>query len=363
MNSRQLMRAAMRRQPTERIGTMPQICHHTPVRIFATEDQTDWREGMRRCVERPELIYEYTIRLASRIGCDGLRLFVMSDMVKITGQGDELIAVDDAGRRIGRLDLHGSGVVLPDNPSVPVETLLEARRRLRSMLDTFTDEKMATLEAYRRRVGEMFVASSPGNITMDTYCQLRGQTQAMIDLMERPAFVSAVIDMQVEVIIQRAEKLLSTGIDALYIGDPSASSSVISPEHFERFCLPAYQKFCRHFRSQDVLIYLHICGNCNPILEMMAATGADAIEPLDPLCDVDVADAKRRVGDKVALMGGVSTLTLTRGTAEQVKAEAIEKCRQGGPQGYILAAGGMAPAATPVENLQAMVDVARYSLW
>ena len=30
-------------------------------------------------------------------------------------------------------------------------------------------------------------------------------------------------------------------------------------------------------------IYLHICGNSNPILEMMASTGVDAIEPLDPL--------------------------------------------------------------------------------
>ncbi len=363
MNSRQLMRAAMRRQPTERIGTMPQICHHTPVRIFADEDQTDWRDGMRHCAERPELIYEYVIRLVSRIGCDGLRLFVMRDMVKIVGEGNELIAVDDEGRRIGRLDLHGSGAVLLDNPPVPVGTLPEAKRRLREMLEEFTDEKMATLEVYRRQVDEMFVASSPGSVTMDTYCQLRGQTQAMIDLMERPAFVSAVMDMQAEVMIQRAERLLRTGIDALYIGDPSASASLISPEHFERFCLPAYQKFCQHFRSQDVLIYLHICGNSEPILEMMAATGVDAIEPLDPLGGVEVADAKRRVGDKVALMGGISVLTLAHGTSEQVKVEAIEKCCQGGPQGYILAAGDMVPPGTPLENLQTMVNVARHGLW
>ena len=363
MNSRQLMRAAMHRLPTERIGTMPQLCHNTPVRIFAAEDQTDWRDGMRRCVEQPELVYEHTIRLATRIGCDALRLFVMSDKMKIAGQGDELIAVDDVGRRIGRLDLHGSGEVLLDNPPAPVATLPQARRRLTDMLEEFTDEKIATLEAQRRRVDEMFVASSPGGITMNTYCQLRGQTQAMIDLVERPTFVSAVMDMQAEVVIQRAEKLLSTGIDALYIGDPWASASLISPQHFERFCLPAYQKFCRHFRDQDILIYLHICGNSEPILEMMAATGADVIEPLDPLAGVQVADAKRRVGDKVALMGGVSTLTLANGTAEQVKAEAIEKCREGGPQGYILAAGDMVPPATPLENLQAMVDVARYSLW
>ncbi len=37
MNSRELMIAAMRREPTERIPTMPQICHDLPVRLYAGE--------------------------------------------------------------------------------------------------------------------------------------------------------------------------------------------------------------------------------------------------------------------------------------------------------------------------------------
>ena len=157
--------------------------------------------------------------------------------------------------------------------------------------------------------------------------------------------------------------MLTTDIDALYIGDPAASASLVSPQHFERFCLPAYRKFCRHFANLDVLIYVHICGNANPILEMLADTGAHAVEPLDPLGGVSVADAKRRIGNRVALMGGLNTLTLANGTAEEVKAEAILKCREGGSHGYMLAAGDMVPPSTPPENLSAMVQVARQSLW
>jgi len=95
----------------------------------------------------------------------------------------------------------------------------------------------------------------------------------------------------------------------------------------------------------------------------MAETGVDAIEPLDPLGSVSVADAKRRVGDRVALMGGVNTLTFSTGTEKEVRAEAIQKCREGGPDGYVLAAGDMVPPETPLENLHAMVDVAVNSLW
>jgi uroporphyrinogen-III decarboxylase len=62
-------------------------------------------------------------------------------------------------------------------------------------------------------------------------------------------------------------------------------------------------------------------------------------------------------------MGGVNTLTLAHGTPEEVRSEAIKKCREGGPHGYVLAAGDMVPPETPLENLQAMVDVATKSLW
>ena len=65
MNSRELMRAAMRREPTERIPSMPQICHDTPVRIYAAQEGADWREGYRRCVEQPAQRLELLRTLAA----------------------------------------------------------------------------------------------------------------------------------------------------------------------------------------------------------------------------------------------------------------------------------------------------------
>ena len=364
MNSRELMKAAMRREPTERISTMPQICHDMPIRVEAAELGANWREGYRRCAEDPKLVYDYVIRLAERVRCDGLRLFKSQDPVTAVLDGEDVIVLDsDSHERIGKLDLYGGGALLLDKPDPPVQSLDEARKRLACMVNAFTDEKMELLRKNRARVPDLFVASGPGGITMDTYTVMRGRQQAMMDFFERPDFVSEVMDLQAEAMIQIAEKLLKTDIDAFYIGDPSASASLISPQHFEDFCLPAYQKFCSHFADTDILIYIHICGNSKPILDMMAATGADVIEPLDPLGGVTVADAKTRVGRQVALMGGVSTLTLNNGTAEEVRAEAIAKCRQGGATGYILAAGDMVPPETPLANLEAMVDVARHSLW
>ena len=363
MNSRELMKSAMRREKTERIPTMPQICHDTPIYIYSARENSDWRECYKHCVEDPEAIYEYVLRLVKEVGCDGLRLFVPNAPMKVEGNGNNISVIDPkTDQQVGRLDLYGGSIVIQDK-SVRIDSLYEAKTKLDEMVEAFTDEKLQALEAARAKVTQLFVASSPGGITMTTYSKLRGREQAMTDFYERPDFVSAVIDMQAEMAIRQAEKLLLTGIDAFYIGDPDASASLISPQHFERFCLPAYQKFCRHFENTDILIYIHICGKVGPILELMAETGVDTIEPLDPLGSVEVADAKKRVGERVALMGGVNTLTLSDGTAKDVHIESIRKCREGGPAGYILAAGDMVPPKTPLENLQAMVDVAKKSLW
>lgn len=350
--------------PTERIPVMPQICYDLPLTIESIENETDVLDGYKRCAEKPELSYEYVIQISKSTGCDGLRLFVTVDPMKVIREGNKLVVISKANdKRCGTLDTFGGGHFVPDKKTPPIETLEDAKKRLGEMRDAFTDEKIELLKIYRSKVDDLFVASSPGGITMNIYNDLRGREQAMLDFFERPDFVSAVMDMQAETMIQRAEKLLEVDIDALYIGDPSASASLISPQHFEQFCLPAYKKFCKHFKNTEILIYLHICGNSKPILEMMADSGADVIEPLDPMGGVEVADAKIRVGDRVALMGGVNTVTLCDGSIEDVRNEAIQKCKEGGPHGYILGAGDMVPANTPQENLQAMIDVAKQSLW
>lgn len=361
-SSRDLMKAAMRQEPTERIPCMPQICHDTPVRTYAEEDGRDWIDGMARCIEDPVAIYDYVIRLVEDVDCDGLRLFVKPEPVKVLRHGDDLVALDDNGDRIGWIDIHGGGYVIPDTPRPIIDTVDEAKARCDELASEYTDEKIGMLADARARVPDRFVASSPLGMTMSTYTSLRGREQAMVDLITDPDFVIAVMDLQVEAAIVRADKLLAADIDVLYIGDPAASASLISPQHFEQYCLPAYQKFCTEFRDK-VLIYIHVCGNSDPILEMLADTGAHVVEPLDPLGGVSVADAKTRIGGRVALMGGVNTLTLSNGTPADVKAESIQKCKEGGPAGYILAAGDMVPPDTSIENLRAMVDVSRFTQW
>lgn len=363
MNPRELVCAAIRREATERIPVVPNLTHDMATRVYASDYGRDWLDALSRCLEDPALGYQLLIRLVREVGCDGLRLFPGSAPMKIERVGDDLIGYDPhTGDRLGKIDTHGGGYVVDDKPLPPVETLKEAQERLDGMVADFTDEQMDFVRRAREDVPDLWVSSSAFGVCMNTYTRLRGREQAMIDLYDRPDFVRAVMELQTEAAIRAGEKLLATGIDTIRTGGASSSNDLISPSHFEQYCLPAEQKFIQHFRGK-CLTYICIPGKSNLMLELLAETGAHMIEPLDPLGGVSVADAKNRVGHRAALMGGVDTLTLATGTPGEVRAESVKKCCEGGPYGYVLGVGDMVPGDTPLENLQAMVDVAIKSLW
>jgi hypothetical protein len=341
---------------------MPQICHPHAVRLLCE----DYRQGIAETIECPGRQYELILETAQYYGVDGLRLFVLSDPLRVYDNGDEMIAVNPkTGQRVGRVDLLGGGHVIRDEPAIVVESLEDVDRIRRARCDELLEgDLFGHLRAATAKAQELgfFVASAPPGFTVNSLVEHRGRQRALMDVAVNRVLVNRIMDRALENAIEYAKALAGCGVDALYIGDPSASSSVISPRHFEEFCLPRFRRFCDELHRHEILIYLHICGNSNLILEMMADTGADCVEPLDPLGGVHVADAKRRVGHRVALMGGLNTLTLLSGSPGQVYDEAMACCRAGGDDGgYVLAAGDMVPDGTPEENVRAMVQAARDS--
>lgn len=92
-------------------------------------------------------------------------------------------------------------------------------------------------------------------------------------------------------------------------------------------------------------------------------TDVDVMEPLErpPGGDVDLAEVKRKFGDKFCLKGNVNTFeTMLNGKPEDVEQEAkacIDAAAAGG--GFILSTGDQCGRDTPDENLFTLVEVAK----
>ena len=84
--------------------------------------------------------------------------------------------------------------------------------------------------------------------------------------------------------------------------DAMSSCSVISPRAFREFSLPYLERLIDHIHSRGKRVTLHICGDTRQIWEAMVESGADCLS-LDN--DVDLAEAKAKIGARVRLMGNV----------------------------------------------------------
>jgi len=185
-------------------------------------------------------------------------------------------------------------------------------------------------------------------------CMLRGINNAFLDTKKNPTELKKLLEIATESLIIFGEAIAESGADIIQISDPTSSGDLISRKMFEEFSFPYLKKEIKAFRKIGVKLCLHICGNTNDRLDLMAEAGPDSISIEEK---VDLAAAKKLVGDKVCIVGNISPVNvLLSGTPDQVIAEskaAIEKAAKGG--GYILASGCGVPADTPAENIAAMV--------
>ena len=104
---------------------------------------------------------------------------------------------------------------------------------------------------------------------------------------------------------------------------------------------------------------LYICGNTGKNWQLMADTGAGALS-LDNV--IDLAQAKRAVGDRITLTGNIHpTETMFLGTPALVE-ENVKDCLRRAwdtPKGFILAMGCALPIDTPPANIHSLVGAAR----
>ena len=141
----------------------------------------------------------------------------------------------------------------------------------------------------------------------------------------------------------------------LFVGDDY--SGFISPNNFKRFTLPYLREFFSRFKH-PLNIY-HNDAPTNHLLDLVGELGAPIFH-LGPSDMVSLKEAKRRLGGKLCLMGGVHpTKTMLTGTAAYVERECAESIAIAGVGGgFILAPAGTTSKGIPPENIDAIINAA-----
>jgi len=181
---------------------------------------------------------------------------------------------------------------------------------------------------------------------------LRGDSALMVDLYDRPEWVTDLLEFCVEQEIAFARAQVAAGADIIGLGDSMASQ--ISARMYARFAMPYERRIFEAVHEMGARSRLHICGNTGRILDQMVETGADIID-IDWM--VDIERAAEIFEGRAALCGNFDPVRIMlHGTVQEVE-ESVRQCIERGGARHFSAAGCEIPDGTPYANLRAHAAV------
>jgi len=170
---------------------------------------------------------------------------------------------------------------------------------------------------------------------------LYGSTNLIMAAMEDPPWVHTfleVLRVRKEVYIN---SLPGARYDIIELGGGDASTTVISPDIFNEFVAPYDARLIASAHRAGQKIVYHTCGGMMPILEDIAAMDPDAMETFTPSGmggDARLSEAKKRIGDKVCMIGGFDQFHFFTGCTGKETRREVRRCfnEAGAGGGYIL---------------------------
>jgi uroporphyrinogen decarboxylase len=163
------------------------------------------------------------------------------------------------------------------------------------------------------------------------------------------------------------QSLQGARYDILELGGGDASTTVISPKIFNDFVAPYDSELIEAAHNAGQRIVYHTCGGMMPILDDIAAMKPDAMETFTPPemgGDVDLAQAKKRIGDKVCMIGGFNQVHYLQDCSPEKTKEQVHQCfeQAGANGGYILTPSDHFMDAE-LSLIQAFADAARQCIY
>jgi uroporphyrinogen decarboxylase len=331
---------ALRREPAP----------HTPVwlmrqagRYLPEYNATRARAGSFLALAKsPDLATEVTLQPLARFPLDAAILF--SDILTVPdAMGLGLSFAEGEGPRFARTvrdDASAAALAVPD------------MNALRYVFDAVSSIK----RSLAGRVPLIGFAGSPFTLACymiegggsDDFATVRRMAAARPDLLAR------IVDLNARATAAYLREQVAAGADVLMIFD--TWGGMLTSAAFERFSLASMRQVIEALARDPVarvvpkIVFTKGGGTW---LERLASIGADAVG-LD--WTVDLAQARSRVGARVALQGNLDPLVLTTDPATVTREAEAVVAAAGPAPGHVFNLGHGIVPSTPPENVAALVD-------
>ncbi len=224
------------------------------------------------------------------------------------------------------------------------------------------DETMRLIDLVRERTADRYFLMLHGDATYAIPSGTDMEEWAAW-LYENLDEAKARADRNVDHMLAKAEALRKHGgLDGFALCSDYCfnTNPFLRPSMFRQVVTPYLKRLVAGQREMGYYVIKHTDGNIMPILDDLVEANPHALHSLDPQAGIDIAEIKRLVGDKVALIGNVNCGLLDSGTDEEVIESARYALQHGMPGwGYVFSTSNCIYTGMPLERYDLMLDVWR----
>lgn len=183
--------------------------------------------------------------------------------------------------------------------------------------------------------------------------ELRGPSEALMDLYDDKQFLFDLMEYATETVIVRSLAVVEAGI-GLFLADPSAGMSLISPAVYMEHVHPYHQRLVKAIHEKGGKVVFHICGHVDPIFEQLVGLGVDGLSIDAPSSLAKLFEAGR---GKTVIIGNVDPVMFIKGPRSALE-EAAQRCLDiaKGDARYAIGPGCQLPLQADIENIKAFIS-------
>jgi uroporphyrinogen decarboxylase len=215
------------------------------------------------------------------------------------------------------------------------------------------------------------VIAGGGSEPFLVYKDLRGETQAFIDLVEHPDIVHYAVGKLYDYCFENTRRIFEAIPGQVLVTsiaeDMGAQDRLLySMAHLEEFFFPYLQRMIDLAKQAGAYVNTHSDGAIRQILPRLIDMGVDIINPVQWRCaGMEREGLKRDFGDRLVFEGAMDNqYTIPFGSVEEVRQEVRDNIRiLGAGGGFILTPCHNIQVVGPAENVVAMYDTACEEGW
>ncbi len=191
---------------------------------------------------------------------------------------------------------------------------------------------------------------------------LRGASELFLDFMEDPDYVRELLNLVTEATITRIQAWRR------YLGQPEKSEEfgfaddaiqMLSSNMYREFVLPCHKRLRDALCTREQGGSIHLCGDASR--HFTTLRDELGIQSFDTGFPIDFAKLRSDLGPDIEIKGGPHVELMRSGTPQKITERAREILESGIMNGgrFVLREGNNLAPGTPLENVQALYDVAR----